>query len=129
MKNNSNILIKSYKLSHKANPHKLDLLFNLYQVYKQEFKHNVLNYWSLFNTNKIPYFNGKIKFSHFGSTKHISTQLNASYLQACLNESCSILNKYTASIQSKFSDILIKSTIKDKDLIHQLRSINSQHAG
>lgn len=128
MKNNSNILIKSYKLKHKTNPQKLDLIFDLYQVYKKEIKNNVFNYWSLFNTNQIPYFNGKIKFSHFGSTKHIQTQLNASYLQICLNESCGILNKYLASVELKFNDILNKSSIKDKDLLHQLRSINAQHA-
>ena len=117
-------IIKSYELVQKANPIKEKLLFDLYQVYKIEYKTHVHNYWSLFLKNKTV----NNKFSHFGSTKHIQTQLNSGLLQSLLNQSCATLNNYLANISTKFNQIISKSSIKDKDLLHKLRTINSTHS-
>lgn len=126
--------IKSYKVSHKANPNKENSLFALYNVYKNEYKSHVINYWNLFKQNKIEVNDrGLIKFSHFGSTKHIRTPLNSAYLQICLAQASATLNNHLANISTKFSDIINHSSlnnknIKDKDLLHQLRTINKNHS-
>lgn len=122
--NKTSTIFKSYSLGHKANPGKVDLLFDLYSVYKSEYKFHMKNYWNLFLNNKI----SNNKFSHIGSTKHIRTQLNASYIQCLLSQACASLNNYIANINTKFSEIVSKSSIKDKDLLHKLRTINSKHA-
>ena len=116
-------LFKSYGLLHKANPNKVDVLFNLYKVYTSEYKVQVNKYWYLFTKNKIK----NNKFSHLGSTKDIKTNLNSSYLQICLAQSCAILNNHLANIKTKFSEIVNKSSIKDKEVLHQLRTINFKH--
>ena len=121
--NKTSTLFKSYGLLHKANPNKVDLLFNLYKVYNSEYQFHVTKYWSLFTHNKIK----NNRFSHLGSTKDIKTSLNASYLQICLSQSCSILNNHLANIKTKFTEIVNNSSIKDKQVLHQLRTINSKH--
>lgn len=68
------------------------------------------------------------KFSHFGSTKDIKTQLNSSYIQVCLSQVCASLNNYTANINTKFAEFINNSSIKDRDLLHKLRTINSKLA-
>lgn len=123
-KSNTSTLFKSYILEHKSNPGKVDLLFDLYKVYKKEYQFHMYNYWNLFLKNQI----NNNKFSHIGSTKHIKTQLNSAYLQCLLSQSCASLNNYTANISNKFSEIIAKSSIKDKNLLHKLRTINSKHA-
>jgi len=123
-KSTTSTLFKSYILEHKSNPGKVDLLFDLYKVYQSEYKSHMTNSWNLFTKNKI----NNNKFSHLGSTKHIKTQLNSAYLQCLLSQSCASLNNYTANIANKFSEIIAKSSIKDKDLLHKLRTINYKHA-
>jgi ribosomal protein L37AE/L43A len=54
------------------------------------------------------------KFSHFGSTKDIKTQLNSSYIQVCLSQVCASLNNYTANINTKFSEFINNSSIKNR---------------
>ena len=125
--NKTSALFKSYGLLHKANPHKVDLLFNLYKVYTLEYQFHVKKYWYLFTKNKIQPLSKSIKFSHLGSTKDITTSLNSSYLQICLAQSCAILNNHLANIKTKFSEIVNKSSIKDKEVLHQLRTINFKH--
>ena len=122
--NKTSTLFKSYMLEHKTNPGKVNALFDLYKVYQSEYKFHTYRYWNLFLKNKI----NNNKFSHIGSTKHIKTQLNSSYLQCLLSQVCASLNNYTANITTKFSEIITKSNIKDKDLLHKLRTINSKHA-
>jgi hypothetical protein len=124
MAKDSSTLFKSYSLLHKANPNKVDLLFKLYKVYTFEYQFHVKKYWSLFTQNKIR----NNKFSHLGSTKNIDTKLNASYLQICLAQSCAILNNHLANIKTKFSEIVNSSSIKDKEILHQLRTINFKHS-
>lgn len=119
--------IKSYILPHFANAYKQQQLWNLYSIYKKEFIYHSTSYFKFFLNNKLPYTSGIINFSHFGSTKHIKTDLNASFLQGVLNQACATLNNYLANIENKFNHILNKSTIKNNDLLHQLRTINSQH--
>ena len=121
-------MIKSYKLQHKANANKLNALFGLYTVYTKEYKSLILTQWSLFINNEIPSYQGKINFSHIGSTKHIKTELSARFTQALFSQVCASLNSYLSQIELKFNHILNKSSIKDKDLLHQLRSINSSHS-
>lgn len=121
------LLIKSYKLQHKANPHKLDLLFDLYKVYTKEYKKIIFNQWALFINNQIPSFQNKINFSNLVSTKHIKTELSAIFTQALFAQVCASLNSYLSQIELKFNHILNKSSIQDTDLLHQLRTINSQH--
>ena len=123
-KSTASTLFKSSILEHKSNPGKVDALFGLYKVYKTEYKFHITNYWNLFLNNKI----NNNKFSHLGSTKDIKTQLNASYLQCLLSQVCASLNNYTANIATKFSEFINNSSIKDKDLLHKLRTINSKHA-
>jgi putative transposase len=123
-KSNTSTLFKSYILEHKSNPGKVDSLFDLYKVYQSEYKFHMTNYWTLFTKNQI----NNNKFSHLGSTKHIKTQLNSAYLQCLLSQVCASLNNYTANIATKFSDFINHSSIKDKDLLHKLRTINSKHA-
>ena len=96
----------------------------MHSVYKSEYKHHVYNYWNLFLCNKIKNNN----FSHLGSTKKIKSNLNASYLQGCLSQACSSLNNFTANINTKFNQFITKSSIKDKDLLHKIRTINSKSA-
>ena len=121
-------MIKSYKLQHKANPTKLNALFELYSVYTKEYKKIIFNQWFLFTHNQIPFFQNKINFSHIGSTKHIKTELSARFTQALFSQVCASLNSYLSQIELKFNEIITKSSIKDKDLLHQLRTINSSHA-
>ena len=121
-------LIKSYKLQHKANPNKLNALFELYSVYTKEYKKIIFNQWFLFTHNQIPFFQNKINFSHIGSTKHIKTELSARFTQALFSQVCASLNSYLSQIELKFNEIINKSSIKDKDLLHQLRTINSSHS-
>jgi putative transposase len=123
-KKHKSTLFKSYLLEHKANPGKVDLLFDLYSVYQSEYKLHVHKYWSLFLQNKIK----NNSFSHLGSTKHIDAKLNSAYLQGCLSQACASLNNFNANINTKFNQFINKSTIKDKDLLHKLRTINSKHA-
>lgn len=122
------LLIKSYKLQHKANPHKLNALFELYTAYSKEYKKLIFNQWALFINNQIPSYQNKFNFSHIGSTKHIKTELSARFTQALFAQVCVSLNSYLSQIELKFNEIINKSTIKDKDLLHQLRTINSQHS-
>ena len=122
--NKTSTLFRSYELNNKANPGKVDVLFELYQVYKFEYKFHIKQYWNLFLKNKIK----NNKFSHLGSTKNIKTQLNASYLQVLLSQSCASLNNYIANIETKFNYFIQNSSIKDKSLLHKLRAINSKHA-
>ena len=122
--NKTSTLFRSYELNHKANPSKVDALFELYQVYQKEYKFHIKQYWNLFLKNNIK----NNKFSHLGSTKHIKTQLNASYLQVLLSQSCASLNNYIANIETKFNHFIQNSFIKDKSLLHKLRTINSKHA-
>jgi putative transposase len=119
-----NIQFKSYVLTHKANIIKENLLFNLYNQYKKEYASLIIHYWHSFLNNQIK---GN-KFSHLGSTKHIQSQLNASYLQCCLSQACASLNNYLANISNKFNDIINQSSIKDKETLHQLRTINTNHS-
>lgn len=121
-------LIKSYKLQHKANPHKLNALFDLYTVYTKEYKSLILNQWFLFTNNKIPSFQNKINFSNLVSTKHIKTELSARFTQVLFAQVCASLNSYLSQIELKFNEIINKSTIKDNDLLHQLRTVNSSHS-
>ena len=119
--------IKSYNLPHFANNFKQQQLWDLYILYKQEFIYHTKSYFKNFLANKININSGILNFSHFGSTKHIQTKLNASFLQGVLNQACATLNNYLANIETKFNHILNKSSIKDNDLLHQLRSINLTH--
>lgn len=119
--------IKSFILPHFANVDKQQQLWDLYHIYKQEFVFHTKSYFKNFLANQINIISGSINFSHFGSTKHITTQLNASFLQGVLNQSCATLNNYLANIENKFNYILNKSSIKNNDLLHQLRTINSSH--
>lgn len=112
---------KTYELPHYASEAKQQLLWNLYRVYATEYKKHIKSYWNSFLQNKI------IAFYHLGSTKHIKTKLNSSYLQICLAQSCATLNQYTSAIELKFNNFLNSSTIKDNDLLHQLRTINATH--
>ena len=159
-------LFKSYSVIHKSNPLKLNLLFDLYHVYKTEYKgfvhshwHNFLvnnyhltstlfavNYSHINNTDYLAYFNNLVShkpfvFTHLGSTKHIKTELNASYLQGCLQQVSSTLNGYLSSIQNRCNLIISKSSLNkitnksslnnllnNDDLLHQLRSINYNRA-
>lgn len=120
--------IKSYHLPHYANVCKQQQLWELYNIYKKEYKLHTKQYFKSFLHNKLnSKFNTTIKFSHLGSTKHIHTQLNSGLLQSLLNQACATLNNYLANIENKFNTILAKSTIKDSDLLHQIRTINTQH--
>jgi putative transposase len=119
-----NIQFKSYIVAHKANIIKEDLLFNLYSQYKKEYAELVIHYWHSFLNNQIK----DNKFSHLGSTKHITTQLSSGYLQCCLAQACASLNNYLANISTKFNDIINQSSIKDKETLHQLRTINTNHS-
>jgi putative transposase len=119
-----NIQFKSYVVAHKANIIKEDLLFNLYAQYKKEYASLVIHYWHRFLNNKIE----NNKFSHLGSTKHINTQLSSGYLQCCLAQACASLNNYLANISNKFNDIINQSSIKDKEILHQLRTINTNYS-
>lgn len=121
---NSSTLFRSYSLVHKANTRKVDALFSMYDIYKKEYKTNINNYWILFLKNKI----NNNKFSHLGSTKHVKTQLNSALLQSLLNQVCGSLNNYTANIATKFNEFIQHSSIKDKSILHQLRTINSKKA-
>ena len=96
---NSKSLIKSYKLQHKANPNKLNALFDLYTVYTKEYKSLIFNQWALFINNKIPSYQGKFNFSHIGSTKHIKTELSARFTQALFSQVCASLNSYLSQIE------------------------------
>lgn len=75
--NKTSTYFKSYCLEHKANPGKVDALFDFYNIYRKEYQFHVKHYWSLFLNNKI----NNNKFSHLGSTKNIQTKLNSAYLQ------------------------------------------------
>ena len=119
--------IKSYSIPHFANTYKQQQLWNLYTLYKQEFIYHTKSYFKAFLGNQLNNNSGIVNFSHFGSTKHIQTKLNASFLQGLLNQACATLNNYIANIETKFNHILNKSTIKNNDLLHQLRTINSTH--
>ena len=55
--------IRTYELPHFANQAKTDLLWQLYEVYKSEYKTHIKSYWESFKSNKIT------QFSHLGSTK------------------------------------------------------------
>lgn len=46
--NKTSTLFRSYELNHKANPGKVDALFELYQVYQKEYKFHIKQYWNLF---------------------------------------------------------------------------------
>jgi transposase len=113
---------KTYELPHYASEVKQQLLWDLYTVYTTEYKKHIKAYWNSFLQNKI------INFSHLGSTKHLKTKLNSSYLQICLAQSCSTLNQYTSAIELKLNDFLNHSTIKDSEVLHQLRTVNSTHS-
>jgi hypothetical protein len=58
-------VFKSYEIEHKANQGKVDTLFNLYDIYKKEFKIKTTENWNLFLHNQInpALFNSVIKFS------------------------------------------------------------------
>ena len=92
-------LIKSYKLRHKANSHKINALFELYTVYTKEYKKLIFSQWALFTNNKIPFFQGKINFSNLVSTKHIKTELSARFTQALFSQVCASLNSYLSQIE------------------------------
>jgi putative transposase len=119
-----NIQFKSYVIAHKANIIKEDLLFNLYNQYKKEYASLVIHYWHRFLNNQIK----DNKFSHLGSTRYITTQLSSGYLQCCLSQACASLNNYLANISIKFNDIINQSSIKDKETLHQLRTINTNYS-
>ncbi len=125
-------LIKSYTLSHDMNQVKLDQLFQMYAVYQEEYVKHTQQYWKDFIKNQgnqnLQSTNSKNQFSSYGSTKHIPTRLSAALLQSLLNQSCSSLNAYLSHLEKKFSQILNKSSIKDPTTLHQIRTINQQHA-
>lgn len=64
--------IKSYTVKHLANLGKQDKLFQLYEVYTQEYLKFVHSYWNQFIRNKV----NNNKFSHLGSTKQLQISLN-----------------------------------------------------
>jgi hypothetical protein len=124
--------IKSYILPHYANDFKQQQLWDLYTIYSQEYSFHVKQQFNSFLNNNLNNtlhntIGKKLAFSHLGSTKHHITQLSSGFLQANLAQVSSTLNNYLANIKNKFTTIINNSTIKDADLLHQIRSINSQH--